>query len=142
MSAKTILHQAMLNEWVVRIAEQKASGLNVSDWCIQNGLTKDKYFYWKRKIKDELITQTLPEIVPLSLPASPDSQSLPAVPAFTAPVVATTKPSGESCTTCATCTTDTPLPSARISFGDFMIELDSSAPERLIKSIIKAVRHA
>ncbi len=62
MSAKTILHQAMLNEWVVRIAEQKASGLNVSYLCIQNGLTKDKYFYWKRKIKDELITQTLPEL--------------------------------------------------------------------------------
>ena len=36
MSAKTILHQAMLNEWVARIAEQKASGLNVSEWCIQN----------------------------------------------------------------------------------------------------------
>jgi hypothetical protein len=59
MSAKTIVHQAMLNEWATRIADQKASGLNVSELCIRNGLIKDKYFYWKRKIKNELITQVM-----------------------------------------------------------------------------------
>ena len=129
MSAKTILHQTMLNEWVARIAEQKASGLNVSEWCIHNGFSKDKFFYWKRKIKDELISQALPEIVPLTLPASTNSQILPAVPAISAPVSNMANPSEDSCITCATCTTDTALPSAKIHFGDFMIELDSSAPE-------------
>lgn len=142
MSAKTILHQAMLNEWATRIADQKASGLNVSEWCIRNGLTKDKYFYWKRKIKDELISQVLPEIVPLALPVQPSPESLPAVPTTSAPAVPMAKSISESCTTCATCTTDTTLPSAKIHFGDIMIELDPSTPERFIKSIIKAVRHA
>ena len=56
MSSKTILHQAKLNEWASRISDQMSSGLNVSQWCIRNGLTKDQFFYWKRKLKDELIT--------------------------------------------------------------------------------------
>lgn len=75
MSAKTNLHQAMLNEWASRIANQKTSGLGVSKWCTMNGSTKDKYFYWKRKIKNELVTLDLPEIVPLALPASPTPKS-------------------------------------------------------------------
>ena len=139
MSAKTILHQAMLNEWASRIADQKSSGLSVSEWCVKNGLTKDKYFYWKCKLKDELITQALPEIVPLALPASPVSECNPIAPTDPTPMVPNTKPSQPGCTTCATCTT---VPSAKIRFGDFTIELDPSAPERFIKSIIKAVRHA
>ena len=133
MSAKTILHQAMLNEWASRISDQKSRGLSVSEWCVKNGLTKDKYFYWKRKLKDELITQALPDIVPLSLPASVPECN-PAV-----PVMPTSTPSVSDCTSCTTCTT---VPSAKIRFGDFTIELDPSAPERFIKSIIKAVRHA
>jgi len=133
MSAKTILHQAKLNEWASRISDQMSSGLNVSQWCIRNGLTKDQFFYWKRKLKDELITQALPDIVPLSLPASVPECN----PVITQPPVPT--PSVSDCTNCTTCTT---APSAKIHFGDLVIELDPSAPDQFIQSIIKAVRHA
>ena len=120
MSAKTILHQAMLNEWVARIAEQKASGLNVSEWCIQNGFSKDKFFYWKRKLKDEVVTQMLPEIVPLTMPT---------------PVPTVSEKS------CTTCTTFKPASCARIYINGISIEIDSSASDSFITTLIKAVRN-
>jgi len=60
MSTKQILHQAILNEWVSRIANQQASGLTVAEWCRRNEVSRNSYFYWKRQMKDELITQALP----------------------------------------------------------------------------------
>ena len=114
MSTKQILHQAMLNKWASRIANQQASGLTVAEWCRRNEVSRDSYFYWKRKLKDELITQALPEIVPLALPdvSAPECSSV---------VPTTSKDSRTSCTTWPTCTTD---PAAMIHIGDVMIELN------------------
>ena len=75
MSTKSLLHQARLNEWLKHFVDHKASGLSVTDWCLQNNIIKYKFFYWKRLLKDEAITQMLPKIVPLAMPAS-----VPAVP--------------------------------------------------------------
>ena len=36
MNAKQKLHQVHLQEWTVRFADQKASGLTVRQWCEQN----------------------------------------------------------------------------------------------------------
>ena len=44
MSTKTLLHQARLNEWAVRITDQKSSGLSVTEWCQRNNLSKYKFF--------------------------------------------------------------------------------------------------
>ena len=70
MSTKSMLHQAMLNEWATRFSDQKSSGLSVVDWCRQNNISRDQFFYWKRKLKDEMITSNLPDIVPLSMTPS------------------------------------------------------------------------
>ena len=130
MSTRSIIHQATLNEWAYRIKEQKSSGLSVSEWCRQNNLSKDKYFYWKRQLKDEVVDQVLPDIVPLAMPtASPPSSPIPTTSAI----------GSENCTSCATFT---PTPTARILINGVSIEIDSSAPETFIRSLIKAVRHA
>ena len=70
MSTRSMIHQAMLTEWATRIADQKESGLSVSEWCKLNNLTEHKYFYWKRQLKEEAVEQALPEIVPLAMPAT------------------------------------------------------------------------
>ena len=76
MSTRSIIHQATLNEWASRIKEQKSSVLSVSEWCLQNNLSKNMYFYWKRRLKEEVVKQALPDIVPLAIPAaSPHSTS-------------------------------------------------------------------
>ena len=72
MNAKQKLHQAQLTEWATRFAAQKASGLTVRQWCDQNHLSIHKYNYWKHQLKEEVVEQVMPDIVPL-----PDTAPLP-----------------------------------------------------------------
>ena len=60
MNAKQKLHQIHLQEWTVRFAEQKASGLTVRQWCEQNHLSFHTYNYWKHLLKEEVVDQALP----------------------------------------------------------------------------------
>ena len=126
MSTKSLLHQAKLNEWASRFADQKTSGLSVSEWCKQNNLTEYKYYYWKRLLKEEAIEQVLPDIVPLTMPSVPVKTQVDEV-------------AGE---TCASCTSFTSTSCARLFINGICIELDPSAPEPLIRNIIKAVHYA
>lgn len=75
MNARQKLHQIHLQEWTVRFADQKASGLTVRQWCEQNNLSFHTYNYWKHLLKEEVVEQALPDIVPLSLPVLSDSSS-------------------------------------------------------------------
>ena len=79
MNAKQKLHQAHLTEWAARFSDQKASGLTVRQWCDQNHVSIHKYNYWKHQLKEEVVDQMLPDIVPLPVPA-PLSAAEPAVP--------------------------------------------------------------
>lgn len=135
MSTKSHLHQARLNEWLKHFADHKASGLSVTDWCLQNNISKYKFFYWKRLLKDEAVTQMLPEIVPLAMPAS-----VPAVPSEPAQL-STTDATSATRATRASCTTFTPNSCARFYINGMTIELDSTAPEHFMHSLIKAVRY-
>ena len=130
MSTKSILHQAKLNEWAIRLADQKSSGLSVAAWCEQNNLSQYKFFYWKRLLKDEAITQMLPEIVPLALPTTIPNGSDPL------PVKSNT-----TCATSASCASFQSSTCARVFINGITIELDSSASEVFIKNLIKAVRY-
>lgn len=135
MSTKSMLHQAMLNEWASRFADHKASGLSVAQWCKENNLSQYKYFYWKRQLKDEVTLQALPEIVPLAMPSSP-IVSEPPVPPKSSELASAT------CASCASCTSFASNSCARILINGMTVEIDSSASEAFIRSVIKAVRHA
>ena len=73
MNARQKLHQIHLQEWTVRFAEQKASGLTVRQWCKQNNLSFHTYNYWKHLLKEEVVDRAFPDIVPISVPALSDS---------------------------------------------------------------------
>lgn len=132
MSTKSLLHQALLNEWLKHFADHKASCLSVTDWCLQNNISKYKFFYWKRLLKDEAVTQMLPEIVPLAMPAVPSEPGPLTTPNTTSATRATR----------ATRTTFTPNSAARVYINGMTIELDPSASETFIRTLIKAVRYA
>ena len=133
MSTKSMLRQAKLNEWAVRFSDQKASGLTVKEWCSQNNLSRDKFFYWKRLLKENAIEQALPEIVPLAMPLVPE-------PVNSTPASSDT--TDDACESCASCTSCASNSCARLLINGICIELDSSAPEAFIRKLIKAVRHA
>lgn len=69
---KTKLHQARLQEWAGRFAEQKASGLTVRQWCEVNHFSFHTYSYWKHLLKEEVVDQVLPYIVPIPVSAVPE----------------------------------------------------------------------
>ncbi|MBO6114314.1 MAG: hypothetical protein J6P57_04585 [Lachnospiraceae bacterium] len=50
-----------LAQWAGIIKEQKQSGLTVKDWCSQNGITKDAYYYWQQKLRKEVYTAIKPQ---------------------------------------------------------------------------------
>ena len=148
MSTKTLLHQARLNEWAVRITDQKSSGLSVTEWCQQNNLSKYKFFYWQHLLKDEAVNQMLPEIVPLAMPSvigsyqSEQSQLSSAESNHSSCTTRTTIATNATRTTRTNCTTPKHDSCARTSINGITIELDSSAPEHFMRSLIKAVRYA
>jgi len=126
MNAKQKLHQAYLNEWAARFVDQKSSGLTVPEWCEKNHFSIHSYYYWKRMLKERVVDQTLPDIVPLSIP------------------VTQVHPNGSSSheLTGATCTTRTTCASVRLAFGDISIEVSPDIPEHFLFTLIKAVRYA
>ena len=71
MNARQKLHQIHLQEWAIRFADQKASGLTVRQWCEQNHLSFHTYNYWKHLLKEEVVDQVLPDIVPLLFAHTP-----------------------------------------------------------------------
>jgi len=82
MSAKSKIHRAKLNEWTIRLADQKSSGLSVPERCRLNNLTTHKYFYWKRLLKEATAEQMLPDIVPIIISDTASQYSKSAYKAF------------------------------------------------------------
>lgn len=132
MNAKQKLHQAQLTQWAARISDQKASGLTIRQWCDQNHISFHKYNYWKHLLKEEVVDQMLPEIVPLSVPAVSPSAGK-ALPQSTQPV------SGSVRTNCANRTNCT---NTRVCIDGIAFEFEPSVSEEFLRTVIRAVRYA
>ncbi len=48
------MNQKSLELWNKRIADRKGSGLNVTDWCEKNNLTKHAYYYWWKRVEADV----------------------------------------------------------------------------------------
>ena len=99
-------------------------------WCKQNNISKYQYFYWRRQLKEGAFEHVLPEIVPLTMPSAPSPSQI---------IPTTSEVARENC---ASCSTFAPNSNARILINGVYIEIDSTASEAFIRSLIKAVRHA
>ena len=124
MNAKQKLHQIHLQEWTVRFAEQKASGLTVRQWCEQNHLSFHTYNYWKHLLKEEVVDQALPDIVPVSVPALSESvHSL----EITKPEIRSIRSNSSN---------------VKMQVNGISIEIDASVSEEFLSKLIKAVWYA
>ena len=130
MNARQKLHQIHLQEWTVRFAEQKASGLTVRQWCKQNNLSFHTYNYWKHLLKEEVVEQALPDIVPLSLPVLSDSVSS----------LETTVPDVRSIRANRSIRSNNS--NVQMQINSISIEIDSSVSEEFLYKLIRAVCHA
>ena len=63
----TVKHQMKLREWAEQIEARQASGMTVQNWCAENGMNVKTYYYHLRKVREQCM-ETVPEIVPLTMP--------------------------------------------------------------------------
>ena len=130
MNARQKLHQIHLQKWTVRFADQKASGLTVRQWCEQNNLSFRTYNYWKHLLKEEIVEQDLPDIVPLSLPVLSDSGSS----------LETTVPDVRSIRANRSIRSNNS--NVKMLINGVSIEIDTAVSEEFLGKLIKAVCHA
>ena len=131
MNAKQKLHQAHLQEWATRFADQKASGLTVKQWCEQNHFSIHTYNYWKHLLKEEVVDQLLPDIVPVTVPVASDTV-LPSAP--------TTHDS--ICANCTNRAIHSNSSIVKLTIKGISVEIDASVSEEFLRTLIRAVRYA
>ena len=127
MNAKQKLHQVRLQEWAGRFAKQQASGLTVRQWCEQNHLSFHTYNYWKHLLREEVVDQVLPDIVPLTATSVFEPAS-------------SLEMTGSSFR--ADCTIRANDSTLKLFVDGFSIEVDSSVSEEVLGRLLKAVRYA
>ena len=67
------MSQKPLELWKQRFADKKASGLNVTDWCDKNNLTKYAYYYWMKRVNADI--QKSHTAVPVFVKVEPEHAS-------------------------------------------------------------------
>ena len=50
-------HAARVQEWSVRVAECRSSGIGVKAWCKEHGIALKTYYNWERQIVKEATRQ-------------------------------------------------------------------------------------
>ena len=111
---------ARMQEWSVRIAECRSSGMGVKAWCKSQGIAATTYYHWERRFITEASQR-------LSLPASGQSVTL-------MQVNPDTLPSGDVNTSGSGIT---------ICHGESVITLPAGSSAEAVAELVKALnRHA
>ena len=87
MDTRSIKRNYQLQQWRKIIQEQTVSGLTIDEFCKQNGLSRNSYFYWLRLVRVDAVNsqQTSAGFVELKLPAPPND-AVPCITPISAPV--------------------------------------------------------
>ena len=114
---KGITPQERLEKWNAAICAQKASGLTIKEWCEQNGINPNTYYYYLRRIRDAMLESSGPRLMEMEFSAA----DLPAE---------------------KSASPDSFLPQITITLRDCVIGIGETASPELISSVLEAVRHA
>ena len=55
MSDRLSVTQVRMQQWYSIIRSQKESGLTVDAFCEANNISKNRYFYWQKKLRETAI---------------------------------------------------------------------------------------
>lgn len=119
MNTRQVTHQYRLSHWSPIIRDCKNSGMTVKDWCIKNDVNEKRYYYWQRRIREEL-SHSLPEKV---LDAQP--------PRF---VPITTKSNTDHITSSF-------KPDLVLNYGTIKLEIANSISPELLNEMLKVLSH-
>ena len=111
--------QLQLQKWTTIIQEAKSSGMKLKDWLYENGISKDQYYYWHRKLKMEAIKCNMTTFVDVTEVSQP-------------PAVVESKTLSET-------QDNNTEPAAVIRFQNCSIEINNTASVEIIKNLVKAM---
>lgn len=60
-NVQSIKKQLHMQQWITIIQDRIASGLKIDEYCEKNQLSRNSYFYWLRKIREESAASALPD---------------------------------------------------------------------------------
>ena len=52
MNAKNMKREYNLKQWHLIVQDCRNSGMKVDDWCKQNDVNRNSYYYWYKKIRE------------------------------------------------------------------------------------------
>lgn len=119
MNTRQVAHHYRLTQWAPIIQECKKSGMNVKNWCLENNVNEKQYYYWQRKIREELSG---------SLIQREESKS----PSTFIPI-SQLKPSVK--------TPSTFQPDLVLSVGSIKVEISNSISPALLNEMLKIINH-
>ena len=112
MNTRLVAKEVKFAQWNALVQECMSSGLKVKDWCLQNNISKDAYYYWLRKVREvacDSMETSFARVPDQCIPQSYHS-------AFSTELT--------------------------ISIGSITISINSSTPLHLIESVIRVVANA
>ena len=57
MDTRQVATEYRLVQWAQMMQEKNSNGQNINNFCQSKGISKHKYFYWQRKLREAAITQ-------------------------------------------------------------------------------------
>lgn len=73
MNTRDEVRQMRIREWKKVFEDKAASGLSAKEYCQQNGIGKDQYFYWQKIVRESVLNEIKPNrFTELSVPVSSD----------------------------------------------------------------------
>ena len=58
--------------WAMVVQECAASGLSNREFCRQRGIAEKSFYYWQRKLRQQIVETAAPHLVPLEPVAGPE----------------------------------------------------------------------
>lgn len=112
MGSRDIARNIKLKQWGDIIRECQDSGMKIKDWCSENNVSKDKYYYWRSQLRDVCVE---------SLPMVQNTATLVQIPMETMIPAPVDKPTG----------------GLNISIGSIDIRVDTDSSLDLLKSVLQ-----
>ena len=132
MDMRGVKREVKFAEWTRLIHECATSGKTIKAWCEENGISRRKYSYWQRRIREEVVNSVVlsnacvPGIMPAgSDPAAPITIR-PDAPAFAKIPLAASHPSPMSGT----------LAAMNVCIGDAECEIYNGADIDVVERVL------
>ena len=76
MDMRSVRHQVEAQEWQKRILAHRSSGLSTKQWCTNNNVRENRYYYWLHVLRNEELALNKPAgiFAELQLPSTKQDQ--------------------------------------------------------------------